>query len=88
MFYELTIGVPALIVLLVYAYYRTRRIAFNALKVFSTALIYYYLYTLLIYILTGIYPEYFSWEYFTLIFFSIPATMVVLLAKIILFFRK
>lgn len=87
MFYILTILVPAIIVFFVHTYYKTRDVKINSLKLFSISLIYIYVYTILIYILTGQYPEFFGWEYYSLLFFLIPLTAVVFIVKIF-FFKK
>lgn len=80
MFYLLTIVIPTILLIFMYKIFRKGKVPKTRLIIFIILM--FYLYSFLLYELAMTYPEIFGWEYFTILFFLIPITLIFIISRI------
>jgi hypothetical protein len=87
MFYILTVLIPLSIIVIGYRVMKGKRKKITFTRLMVRTLPFIYAYTILLYGLTIQNPEILGWEFYTILFFLIPVTVVVIILKSISFLR-
>jgi hypothetical protein len=80
MFYLLTIVIPTILLIFMYKIFRKGKVHKTRLIIFNILM--FYLYSFLLYELAMTYPEIFGWEYYTILIFLIPITIIFIISRI------
>ncbi len=87
MFYFLTLIIPVSFVLLGYSIIKPKNWK-GWVKVLTRVTPFLYLYTIFLYWLALNSPDRLGWEWFTLLFFLLPITLILLILHLITYFDK
>ena len=88
MFLFITFIIPALIILLGKYFLKRKETKIDKRKFINLIIPGLYIYVVILYYLTLSYPEILGWEFYSLLFFLIPITILVFLWNMYFYFKK